>query len=296
MEFYIVTGMSGAGKSVAVRVLEDLGFFCVDNLPPKIIPMIAEVGQMLDTADAKKMAVVIDSRSRDMWGDFNEWLEQIDRATLDFSIVFLDASTDVLFSRYRETRRPHPMQPGHKDTPNDLRNAIETERAFLGDLKERADIIIDTSLAGPGELRKNIMSVLGKHEEDKLMKISCLSFGYRNGLPLEADLVFDVRCLPNPFYIPELKTKSGNEPAVRDYIMQFDESQEMCAKITDYLKFAVPFFVKEGKSQLVIAVGCTGGKHRSVAVAEHLCSFLLDHGYTALTSHRDRDKWAVSKA
>jgi len=293
MEFFIVTGMSGAGKSMTVKVLEDMGFYCVDNIPPRIIPLIAEIGQTLDSSDTKKMAVVVDARSREMWGDFNAGLEKIDREAISLSIVFLDASNDVLFSRYRETRRRHPMSDEYKDEGSDLRQAIEMERKLLADLKEKADIIIDTSRAGPGELRSNIMSVLGKHNVDKLMNISCLSFGYRNGLPLEADLVFDVRCLPNPFYIQDLKNQSGNEPLVRDYIMQFDESKELIARIIDYLRFSVPLYIKEGKSQLVIAIGCTGGKHRSVAIAEHLCEFLASEGYSARALHRDRDKWVA---
>lgn len=293
MEFFIVTGMSGAGKSMTIRVFEDMGFYCVDNIPPKVIPVIAEMGQALGSEDTKKMAVVVDARSREMWGDFNLWLSKINRNAISPRIVFLDASTDVLFSRYRETRRRHPMLDEDTDEASDLRRAIEKERRLLADLKEKADIIIDTSLAGPGELRKNITDILGKHREGAPMNITCLSFGYRNGLPLEADLVFDVRCLPNPFYIPALKNQSGNEPSVSEYIMKFDESKELIARIVDYLSFSVPLYIKEGKSQLVIAVGCTGGKHRSVAIAEYLCGFLLDGGYSARVMHRDRDKWTA---
>jgi len=293
MEFYIVSGMSGAGKSITVKVLEDMGFYCVDNIPPKVIPVIAEIGQTLDSEGTRKIAVVVDARSREMWGDFNIWLDKIDRDAISLHMVFLDASTDVLFSRYRETRRRHPMLTENMDAGSDLRKAIEMEREFLANLKGRADILIDTSLAGPGELRKNIMDALGKHRENTTMKIACTSFGYRNGLPLEADLVFDVRCLPNPFYIEELKNHSGNEPIVRDYIMQFDVSKELITRIVDYLSFSVPLYEKEGKSQLVIAVGCTGGKHRSVAIAEHLCGFLSSEGYPVRVSHRDLGKWVA---
>ena len=291
MEFFIVTGMSGAGKSMAIKVLEDMGYYCVDNIPPKVIPVLAEMGQTLDSGNTKKMAVVVDARSREMWGDFDLWLAEIDRNTIALSIVFLDASTDVLFSRYRETRRRHPMLSDGEEGLADLRRAIEMERELLANLKEQADIKIDTSLAAPGELRSHIMSILGKHKEGAPMNITCVSFGYRNGLPLEADLVFDVRCLPNPFYIPALRTKSGNEPSVRKYIMDFDVSRALITKLMDLLSFSVPLYVKEGKSQLVIAVGCTGGKHRSVAIAEHLCSFLLEDGYSARVVHRDKDKW-----
>ena len=290
MEFFIVTGMSGAGKSMAIKVFEDMGYYCVDNIPPKVIPVIAEIGQTLDSGNTKKMAVVVDARSREMWGDFNLWLSKIDRNAIALSIVFLDASTDALFSRYRETRRRHPMLNEGEEGATDLRRAIERERELLANLKAQADIKIDTSLAAPGELRGHIMNAL-KHKEHTPMSITCVSFGYRNGLPLEADLVFDVRCLPNPFYIPELKSQSGNEPSVREYIMKFDESRELIAKIADFLSFSVPLYVKEGKSQLVIAVGCTGGKHRSVAIAEHLCGFLQKGGYYARVVHRDKDKW-----
>jgi len=293
MEFFIVTGMSGAGKSMAIKVLEDMGFYCVDNIPPKVIPTIAEIGQTLGSGEDRKIAVVVDARSRDMWGDFNAWLESMDREILPLSIIFLDASTDALFSRYRETRRRHPMSKASHDERADLHDAIERERVLLANLKEKADITIDTSRAGPGELRKIIMDAFGKHNVDKLMGITCLSFGYRNGLPLEADLVFDVRCLPNPFYIPELRNLSGDEAPVRDYIMQFDESRELVARIIAYLSFSVPLYVKEGKSQLVIAIGCTGGKHRSVAIAEHLSGFLSSEGYSSRATHRDRSKWVA---
>lgn len=289
MEFFIVTGMSGAGKSMAVKMLEDMGYYCVDNIPPNVMPAIVEIGQNLSSSNIKRIAVVVDARSREMWGDFNHALSKIDRNAISLSIIFLDASTDVLFSRYRETRRRHPMLDDNGSGASDLRQAIEMERELLANLKEQADITIDTSRVGPQGLREHIMNILSKHEKNSPMSITCLSFGYRNGLPLESDLVFDVRCLPNPFYIPELKEQSGDDPAVYEYIMGFEESQELVTKLKNFLGFSVPLYLKEGKTRLTIAVGCTGGKHRSVAIARQLCDFLLENGYHVRVQHRDKD-------
>lgn len=289
MELFIITGMSGAGKSMVVKMFEDSGYYCVDNIPPRIIPIITDIGQNVDSASAKKVAVVVDARSREMWGDLALALERIESAHILYKIIFLDASTDILFSRYRETRHRHPMMDYDSADTADLREAIEMERELLAELRRRAHIIIDTSETRPPELRKRIMTVLDS-QKDRPMSITCVSFGYKNGLPPEADLVFDVRCLPNPHYIPELREHTGEESSVRDYIMSFPRSVTLIGKLKDLLCFTVPLYIEEGKSQLVIAVGCTGGKHRSVATAEELCLFLREKGYHTGAVHRDKNK------
>jgi len=289
MELFIITGMSGAGKSMAVKIFENSGYYCVDNIPPRIIPIITDIGQNVDSASGKKVAVVVDARSREMWGDLTLALEHIEKDHINHTIMFLDASTDVLFSRYRETRHRHPMLDTEHSDGAALREAIEMERELLSELRNRAHIIIDTSETRPPELRKRIMSTLDRRS-NRPMSITCMSFGYKNGLPPEADLVFDVRCLPNPHYIPELREHTGEETAVADYIVQFPQSLEFIAKLKDLLAFTVPLYVEEGKSQLVIAIGCTGGKHRSVAIAEALCLFLRGKGYHTGVVHRDKNK------
>jgi len=290
MELFIVTGMSGAGKSTVVKMFEDRGYYCVDNIPPKIIPIITNIGQNADSASVKKLAIVVDARSHEMWGDLSLTLEQIEKEHTNLTIIFLDASTDVLFSRFRETRRRHPMLDDDSSDAADLRGAIDAERELLSELRNKADYLIDTSQTGPPELRQRLMGILDRCTESKPMNITCVSFGYKNGLPAEADLVFDMRCLKNPHYVPELRPHTGENAAVRDYIMGASESQEFIGKLEDLLEFSVPLYVKEGKSQLVIAIGCTGGKHRSVATAVRLCEFLTEKGYHARAVHRDKNK------
>lgn len=290
MELFIVTGMSGAGKSAVIKIFEDCGYYCVDNIPPKIIPLITDIGQKVNSSNIKKLAVIVDARSREMWGELSLTLEQIEKEHANFSIMFLDATTDVLFSRYRETRRHHPMLDGHSTEASDLREAIELERELLYELRSRADYLIDTSETRLPELRLRITNILDKRKEISPMSITCVSFGFKNGLPGEADLVFDMRCLKNPHYEPELREYSGEEPSVRDYIMESEESKEFIEKLEDLLDFLVPLYIREGKSQLVIAIGCTGGKHRSVATALRLCNFLTDKGYHARAVHRDKSK------
>jgi len=288
MELIIITGMSGAGKSLALRVLEDNGYYCVDNIPPKVIPMLATLVPGGDDVELQKVAVVVDSRSREVWGSLPCELDGMKKNSVNLSILFLDASTDVLFSRYRETRRRHPMLD-RNNPGTDLRGAIELERDKLSALREAADVIIDTSKTASQQFRERLLGILHEQHAGLSMPITCVSFGYRNGLPPEADLVFDVRCLPNPFYIPELRDHSGTEPCVRDYVMSFPQTQELLNKLKDLLSFTVPLYINEGKSQLVVAVGCTGGKHRSVAVAEHLAGHMKEGGYRSVVVHRDKD-------
>lgn len=285
MELVIISGMSGAGKSKAVGALEDVGYYCVDNIPPKIMPIIAGLYRGSDT-DIQKLAVVVDARSREMFSDLGQILTEMRESRIPYRILFLDASTEVLLQRYKETRRRHPLMDGETVT---LSEAIETERELLGPLRETADLIIDTSRTLPSQLRERVIGVVSEQSAQP-MTITLLSFGFRNGLPPEADLVFDVRCLPNPFYIQALRDHTGNEPCVRDYVMGFPQSRELTGKLEDLLAFSVPLYIREGKSHLTIAVGCTGGRHRSVVVAERLGAFLKEQGYRVAVSHRDRDK------
>lgn len=287
MELIIITGMSGAGKSKAADALEDAGYFCVDNLPPKILLMFTELYLAAGQSNFQKVAVVVDSRSRETFRDFGQTLETLKSSSLPCKILFLDASTDVLLSRYKETRRRHPLMDDELPT---LQRAIEAERELLRPLRESADFVIDTSQTIPSQLRERVVAVIGGQQASQPMSITCMSFGFRNGLPPEADLVFDVRCLPNPFYIPELREHSGDEPCVRDYVMQFPQTRQLLGKLEDLLELSVPLYIQEGKSQLVIAVGCTGGRHRSVATAVRLGGFLRDKGYKVAITHRDKEK------
>lgn len=287
MELIIITGMSGAGKSKAVDALEDAGYFCVDNLPPKILLMFAELYMAAERSDFQKVAVVVDSRSRETFRDFDHTLEELRKSALPYKILFLDASTNVLLGRYKETRRRHPLMDD--ETPT-LQKAIDTERELLRTLRETADFVIDTSQTIPSQLRERVVAVIGERQDNQPMSITCISFGFRNGLPPEADLVFDVRCLPNPFYIPELREHSGDEACVRDYVMQFPQTQQLLQKLEELLALSVPLYIQEGKSQLVVAIGCTGGKHRSVATAVRLGAFLREGGYKVAVAHRDKDK------
>ena len=289
MELIIITGMSGAGKTMALRVLEDIGYYCVDNIPPKVIPMLASLVPGGGDMEIRKVAVVVDSRSRGIWGSLRHELEGMKKSHPQLSILFLDASTDVLFSRYRESRRRHPMQ-SRQSPESRLHEAIELEREKLSVLRDAADVIIDTSQTASQQFRERLLGVLDNQHAEQTMAITCMSFGYRNSLPPEADLVFDVRCLPNPFYIPELREHSGDEPCVRDYVMSFPQTVALIGRLKDYLDFTVPLYINEGKSQLVIAIGCTGGKHRSVAVAECLGLFLREKGFRALIVHRDKGR------
>jgi len=287
MDFLIISGMSGAGKTKAVNALEDIGYYCVDNMPPKIMQMFA--GLYLDSVrdEEPRVAMVVDARSREMFSDLTQTLEEMKRGELRCRILFLDAADEVLLQRYKETRRRHPLMDD--DAPT-LPQAIRMERELMTALRETADYVIDTSRLSAAQLRERVLALAAGQGDLQPMSISCISFGFRNGLPPEADLVFDVRCLPNPFYVPELRSHTGDESCVRDYVMQFPQTRELLDRMEQLVAFQIPLFIREGKSQLVIAVGCTGGRHRSVASAEHMAAFLREQGYRVSVLHRDRDK------
>ena len=284
MELLIVTGQSGAGKTRVINALEDIGFYCVDNIPPALLGGFADLAYAPSAARRDRTAIVIDARSGKMFRELPDALAELRRRYIPYRILFLEATSEVLLRRYKETRRRHPLL---EECDGSLEDAIREERRLLMPIRQSADYVIDTTSLSPSQLRGRIVSIF---EGDIVpMLISCLSFGFRNGLPHDADLVFDVRCLPNPYYVPELKEHDGTEKAVYDYVMDSPESHEMVQKLEELLAFSIPLYQREGKSQLVIAVGCTGGRHRSVAVACRLAAHLRQLGYKIELSHRDKD-------
>lgn len=284
MDLVIVTGMSGSGKSSAIKVLEDIGFFCIDNMPPKLIPSFAAMCSEND--GISKVAIVTDIRGGAMFFKLGEVIAKLHIRGIDVKVLFLEASKEVLMKRYKETRRKHPLD---EVSGGDLSKAIDAETELLGDIRENADYIVDSSFLSTGQLKEQIAELFLDKPTDRMI-VSCMSFGFKYGVPGEADLVFDVRCLPNPFYIPELKHKTGLDPEVRDYVMKYDQSMTLRDKLFDLIEFLIPHYVSEGKSRLVIAYGCTGGKHRSVTFAELTAAFLHEKGCKVMTLHRDIDK------
>ncbi len=284
MNFVIITGMSGSGKSSAIRVMEDIGFFCIDNMPPQLIPNFAAMCN--ENSEITKVAIVTDIRGGTMFFRLNDCISDLHKAGIDIRVLFLEASKDVLMKRYKETRRKHPLD---EVSGGDLSKAIDAETELLRDIRAAADYIIDSSLLNSGQLKEEIAGMFLDKPTDRMM-ISCMSFGFKYGIPGEADLVFDVRCMPNPFYIPELKHKTGLDKEVRDYVMGFEQSKVLEEKLFDMIGFLLPHYVTEGKSRLVIAFGCTGGKHRSVTFAENTARFLQEKECHVRVVHRDIDK------
>ena len=284
MKFLIVTGLSGSGKSGAVNVLEDIGYYCIDNIPPQLIPKFAEI--CLNNKQMKKVAIVTDIRGGELFLELDEGLNYLKNHKLDTSILFLDASDEVLIKRYKETRRKHPLD---EQCHGSIQRAITAEREVLASVREVADYYIDTSDLSMGQLKETVYSLFLDNPNDSMV-VKVMSFGFKYGVSREADLVFDVRCLPNPFYIPELKQHTGLESCVRDYVLSFEQSQKLAEKLKDMLDFLIPLYIHEGKSQLVIAFGCTGGKHRSVTFAETIFKYLSDKGMKCRICHRDINK------
>lgn len=280
MDFTILTGMSGSGKTQAIHFFEDLGYFCIDNMPPALIPMLAN---MLTSVKDKfrNVALVIDIRVGDMIG---ELLGQVDelRERYNVRLIFLDTNDNTLVSRYKETRRNHPL-----NNPEGLLASIQEERRMMHELKERSDYVIDTSYMTSAQLRERFMDIYNLTAVNSMFQIKVVSFGFKHGIPTDADLVFDVRCLPNPFYVPDLKYKTGNDKEVQDYVMKFPSSQTFYDKLKDMMEFLVPLYVEEGRRSLMIAIGCTGGHHRSVTMVNKLAADLSEMGYTVDTVHRD---------
>lgn len=285
MQFVIVTGMSGSGKSSAVNVLEDIGYYCIDNMPPELIPKFANICTKSD-GKITKVAFVVDIRGGDFFLKLTDTIKELRAEKLNLKILFLDSSDDTIVRRYKETRRKHPLD---EISYGNIRRAVACEREMLSGIKEFADYYVDTSFTSIGQFKQRIYDIF-LDENDDFMSIDVVSFGFKYGNYTEADLVFDVRCLPNPFYIPELKNKTGMQKEVSDYVMQFEDAKTLLKKLTDLLDFLIPLYKKEGKSQLVIAFGCTGGKHRSVTFAEFVSKHLEDEKLKIRVSHRDIDK------
>ena len=281
MKFIIVTGMSGAGKSSVLKFLEDVGFFCVDNLPPFLILKFAQMYFEMST-QIKKVAIGIDIRGGKLFNDLFFNLEKIDKA--NYKILFLDASDNVLVKRFKETRRVHPIAKAKSER---IIFGIKKEREILKKVRSRADYIIDTSFMKANDLKEKINDIfVAKKKFDGLM-INIISFGFKYGIPEDSDLVFDVRFLPNPFYIKELKNLTGNDLDVNNYVLKFELSHKFLDKVLDLINFLIPNYIHEGKNQLVISVGCTGGKHRSVTIANEIYKKLFDGGRNVLINHRD---------
>ncbi|WP_148866805.1 RNase adapter RapZ [Thermosediminibacter litoriperuensis] len=283
MRFIIITGLSGAGRTLALRVFEDHGYFCVDNLPPALIPKFAELCSQ-SRKRINKIALVIDIRGGDFFDHLFESLKTLKSMGYPYEILFLDASDEVLIKRYKESRRRHPLALDKR-----IIEGINLERKKLDPLKANSDVIIDTSHRTPAQLKEEIVRRFIETEKETGLLINIVSFGFKLGIPLDADLVFDVRFLPNPFYVDELRPLSGNDPQVKDFVMKWPESRKFLDKLFDLIQFLIPCYIREGKSQLVIAIGCTGGRHRSVAMANELTALLRNQGYKVIIDHRDEN-------
>lgn len=286
MEFIIVTGLSGAGKSRAVDALEDIGFYCVDNLPPTLIPVFYELCEQTKDGISRRVAIVTDIRGGGMFSSLFEALSKLRGEQKEYKILFLDARDEVLVRRYKETRRRHPLMNDHQGS---VELSVRLERDILRPVREKADYIIDTSLSSPAQLKERI-SGLFLEDSAEALTVNCMSFGFKYGSPAEADLVFDVRCLPNPYYIEHLKYQTGLDEPVREYVMKWKETQGFVERFLSLIDYMLPLYCNEGKSQLVVAVGCTGGKHRSVALAQLLYNHLMEAGQRASVHHRDIQK------
>lgn len=277
----IITGMSGAGKSQVVRSLEDLGYFCVDNLPPALIPKFAELCEQ-SAGKVSKVGLVVDIRGREFFDQLMQVLEDMEKQGFMYEMLFLEASDETLIRRYKESRRRHPMAPHGR-----ISEGISRERDRLEHVRGRATHIIDTSDLPTAKLKEKIAALFGGEVESERMTITIVSFGFKFGIPLDADMVFDVRFLPNPFYVESLRRKSGIVPEVSEYIGKWPITQQFMEKLSNLVDFLVPHYVREGKSQLVIAIGCTGGLHRSVYVAHKIYEGLRNKGYKVNVEHRD---------
>ena len=281
-ELVIITGMSGSGKASVLKAFEDLGYYCVDNLPVQLIPSFAELA--VQQMDVRRVALVVDVREGSKLGDLPGILKSV-RRMIPTKVVFLEASDAVLLRRFSETRRPHPLGT---DAP--VKSALKEERRHLSAIRRLADFVIDTSKFNVHELRAHINEIFHKQSKEKSILVSCVSFGFRQGVPEDSDLVFDVRFLPNPHFVPEFRPLTGRHPRVAKYIRSFPQTQEFVSRISDLLVYLLPHYIHEGKSYLTIAFGCTGGQHRSVMIAEEVRKHLRRAGYRVKVVHRDSPK------
>lgn len=288
MRFVILTGMSGSGKSTAMKMMEDIGFFCVDNLPISFLEPFMDLA-MGENSELQRVAVGIDIRSGRLLGELTKVLDRSRAAGKTIEVLFLDADDSVLLKRYKETRRSHPLAENDR-----LENGIERERENLKSIRENATYILDTSNLLTRELKEELGRIFIDNRDFKNLFVTILSFGYKYGIPADSDLVFDVRFLPNPYYVEGLRSKTGKDPEIRDFVMKHQEADSFMDKLEDLVRFLLPNYVKEGKSKLVISIGCTGGKHRSVTLAEELFRRLKgDEQYGLKIEHRDIEKDAL---
>jgi Predicted P-loop-containing kinase len=285
MEFVIVTGMSGAGKTRAMHALEDIGFFCVDNLPPELIPVFYDL--CLKSEELRgRIAVVTDTRGGELFKSFFSAMEMLKREGKPYKILFLDCADVVLVNRFKETRRKHPLVDGLNGS---LEQAVRLERGMLKLVRESSNYVIDTAGVSPAQL-KTRLTKLFLENDDNVLAVHCISFGFKYGIPQESDLVFDVRCLPNPYYDETLRSMTGLDQPIIDFVMSKEETKGFVKRFVDMVEYMLPLYNREGKSQLVIAVGCTGGHHRSVALAQFMCDHLLTKEFKAGATHRDIQK------
>ncbi|MCQ2514090.1 MAG: RNase adapter RapZ [Ruminococcus sp.] len=284
MEFVIITGMSGAGKTNALHVLEDIGYYCVDNIPLSLLPTLYTLCSKSEDAMMKRVAVCVDVRGSDNFEQMLNDIENFKNSHKDVCILYLDAKVDCLIVRYKETRRKHPLSDRLKD--GSVTDAVEFEKALLIPVKRISDYNIDTTYMSIKQLRERVLSMF-MEDASQSLTLTFMSFGFKYGIPLEADLIIDVRCLPNPYYIPELKNLTGLDEQVREYVLDSDDTREFLKRTLNLLDFSVPLYLKEGKSELVVGIGCTGGKHRSVTIARNLDEYFIQKGYKCIIQHRD---------
>ena len=285
MEFLIITGLSGAGKSRAADVLEDLDYYCVDNMPVALIPRFAEFCAATQ-GRYEKVALVTDVREKDGFGELLSTLDELRRGDITCRILYMDADVPTLIRRYKESRRPHPLAaPG-----GTVEDAIRRETELLAPVKERADFVVNTKGLTLGRLQNRLFELLCGGERKRAIDVTVMSFGYKHGLPTEADLVFDARFLPNPFYVDELREKSGLDLPVKEYVFSFQQTRTFMEKLEEMLEFLLPLYIEEGKLSLTVAIGCTGGRHRSVAIAAALHDHFIAKGVPSINVNRDIDK------
>ena len=284
MDFVIVTGISGAGKSQVIRSLDDLDFYYIDNIPPALIPRFAQL-YYNSSNNKKRVALVCDIRGGHMFDELSASLTELTRCGHRYEILFLEASDETLINRYKETRRRHPLSKSGRVT-----DAIKKERRILKPIRDKANHIIDTSKLTPKQLTEHIRSIYGAATPFKGIMVNVISFGTKYGVPLDSDLIFDVRFLPNPFYIEELKSKTGLDEDVANYVMKSEQARVFLDKLCDMVEYLLPYYTDEGKSQLVISIGCTGGMHRSVTISEEFAKRLREENYHVIVTHRDNKK------
>lgn len=287
MRFVVITGLSGAGKTEAIRSLEDLGFFCVDNLPPVLISKFAELCNET-LGKINKIALVIDIRGGEFFNEFLSSLEALEDEGIHLEILFLEASEEALVKRFKETRRRHPLAPEDR-----VIKGIAEERERLSSIRERADYIIDTTNLRPRQLKEELADVFQEEGKKEGLLVSVVSFGFKYGIPLDADLIFDVRFLPNPYYNEALRDYSGENPTVRRYVMRSPDTEEFLKKLYDLMEFLIPNYLREGKTNLVVGIGCTGGRHRSVIIVKELYNYLKRNNHRVIVDHRDIGKSVI---